>query len=225
MSITDLVATYLSLELTLAQLLIDEVDENMWVQIVANGTRLLIMMEVPEMLRQASNMKTECERQQKAEQLKGLLIEEIVKEQNMPCPVERWAESKIMSPSAYLVAAVYFFLYNTVDQMKTVANQTVADRFKVSRSNLHRITSGRKYSGGSVQATRKFKSLQELEEHGEAMVKISKVKTKTKVKKTVTVTKTTPKLIDLPFLDDPPASGTRRSRKKKEAEDSKPMVH
>ena len=55
----------------LVQLLIDKVDENSWLQIVANGTRPLIMMEVPEMLRQASSMKTECERQQKVELLKG----------------------------------------------------------------------------------------------------------------------------------------------------------
>ena len=42
------------------------------------------MMEVPEMLQQASSMKTECERQQKVELLKSLPIEEIVKEQSMP---------------------------------------------------------------------------------------------------------------------------------------------
>ena len=72
---------------------------------------------------------------------------------------------------------------------------------------------------------RKCKSLQELEEHGETMVKISKVKAKVKAKKTVTVMKTTPKLIDLPFLDDPLAGGTRWSRKKNVEEDSKPMVH
>ena len=100
------------------------------------------MMEVPEMLHQASSMKTERERQQRLEQLKGLPIEEIVKEQNMPHLVPRWAESKIMSPSLYLVAAVYFFLYNTVDQTKSVSNQAVVDQFKVSKSNLHRITSG-----------------------------------------------------------------------------------
>ena len=54
----------------LAQLLIDEVDENTWVQIMVNSTRPLIMMEVPKMLRQASNMKTEREKQQRMEQLK-----------------------------------------------------------------------------------------------------------------------------------------------------------
>ena len=65
-------------------------------------------------------MKSERERQQKAEQMWGLPIEDIIKEQNMPRPVECWAESKIMSPSAYLEAAVYYFLFNTVDQKKQV---------------------------------------------------------------------------------------------------------
>ena len=57
------------------------------------------------------------------------------------------------------------------------------------------------------------------------MVKISKVKSKVKAKKTVMVMKTTPKLIDLPFLDEPPAGGTQWSCKKKADDDSKPMVH
>ena len=138
-------------------------------------------------------MKWECECQQKAKQMWGLPIEEIIKEQNMPRPVEQWVESKIMSPSAYLVATVYHFPFNTVDQKKTVANQVVADQFKVLKSN--RIISGRKYAGGSIMTGRKLKSVQELEEHGEAMVKIAKVKPKPKVKKMVTVTKTMPKLV------------------------------
>ena len=126
----------------IAQSLIDEIDENSWLQIVSNGTRPLVMLQVPEMLQQAATMKSECERQQKAEQMRGLPIEDIIKEQNMPRPVERWAESKIMSPSAYLAVAVYYFLFNTIDQKKTIANQAVSDKFKVSRSNMHRITSG-----------------------------------------------------------------------------------
>ena len=209
----------------MAQLLIDEVDENTWLQIVANGTRPLIMMQVPDMLRQASSMKTERERQQRLEQLKGMPIEEIVRDQNMPCPRPRWKESKIMLPSAYLAAAVYFFLYNTVDQSKSVTNQAVADLFGVSRSNLHRVTSRRKYSGGSTQAARKSRTLQEVEEHGEEMVKVSTVKTKGKEQKKVTVTKVQPKLSDLPFLDEPPAGRTRRSLRKKGKDDDKPMEH
>ena len=42
---------------------------------------------------------------------------------------------------------------------------------------------------------RKLKSVQELEEHGEQMVKIAKVKPKPKLKKKVVVMKKTPKLI------------------------------
>ena len=95
----------------------------------------------------------------------------------------------------------------------------------VSRSNLHRVTSGRKYSGGSTQAARKSRTLQEVEEHGEEMVKISKVKTEKKAQKKVTVTKVQPKLLDLPFLDEPPAGRTRQSLRKKEKDDDKPMEH
>ena len=41
----------------IAQLLIDEVDENSYIQLLKNGTRPLIMLEVPEMLIQAAQMK------------------------------------------------------------------------------------------------------------------------------------------------------------------------
>ena len=78
---------------------------------------------------------TEHERHEKAEQLCGLPIKDIIKEQNMPRLVERWVESKVMSPSAYLAAAVYYFLFGMVDQKKAVVNQTVVDLFKVSKSN------------------------------------------------------------------------------------------
>ena len=156
----------------IAQSLIDEIDENSWLQIVSNGTRPLVMLQVLEMLQQAATMKSECEHQQRTEQMWGLPIEDILKKQNMPRPMERWAESKIMSPSAYLAVAVYYFLFNTVDQKKTIANQVVADQFKVSKSNLHRITSGRKYARGSIMTGRKLKSVQELEEHGEPIVRL-----------------------------------------------------
>ena len=181
------------------------------------------MQQVPEMLTQAAEMKSDREQQQRLENLKGQLIEEVINEQNMSRPVLRWAESKILSPSLYLATGVYFFLYNTVDQKKTVPNQAVADMFGVSRSNLHRITSGWKYSGGSTTMGRKAKSLQELEEHGEPMVK---VKGKMKQKEAVTKTSRKPKLIDLPFLDEKLAQGTRSSHKRKGFDDdAKPMEH
>ena len=119
------------------------------------------------MMQQAAMMKSDRERHEKVEQLRGLPIEDIIREQNMLRPVEHWVESKIMSLSAYLAAAVYYFLYGVVDQKKAVANQIVAELFKVSKSNLHRITSGRKYAGGSITTGWKLKSIQELEEHGE----------------------------------------------------------
>ena len=53
----------------IAQELVDEVDENSWLQIVSNGTRPLVMLQVLEMMQQAAMMKTDCERSEKAEQL------------------------------------------------------------------------------------------------------------------------------------------------------------
>ena len=212
----------------IAQELVDEVDENLWLQIVSNGTRPLVMLQVPEMMQQAAMMKSDRKRHEKAEQLRGLPIEDIIKEQNMPRPVECWVESKIMSPSAYLAAAVYYFLYSVVDQKKAVGNQAVADLFKNSKSNLHLITSGRKYAGGSIMTSRKLKSVQELEEHGEQMLKIAKVKPKPKSKNKVVMTKTTPKLILLPFLEEPTEDPRRPRRKKgkdKKDDDEEPMVH
>ena len=140
----------------IAQELVDEVDENSWLQIVLNKTRPLVMLQVPEMIQQVASMKSERECREKAQQLWGSPIEDIIKEQNMPRPVEHWIESKIMSPLAYLAAAVYYFLYGVVDQKKAVANQMVADLFKISKSNLHRITSGRKYAGGSITTGQKL---------------------------------------------------------------------
>ena len=216
----------------IVQELVDEVDENSWLQIVSNGTRPLDMLQVPEMMQQAAMMKSDCEHHEKVEQLRGLPIEEIIKEQNMPRPVEHWVDSKIMSPSAYLAAAVFYFLYSVVDQKKAVANQMVAELFQISKSNLHWITSGRKYAGGSVMTGQKLKSIQELEEHGERMVTISKVKMKSKLKsqKKVTMTKTIPKVILLPFLEEQAGeSQVRRSwrikAKDKKDDDEEPMVH
>ena len=67
-----------------------------------------------------------------------------------------------------------------------------------------------------------------MEEHGEQMVKIAKVKPKPKSKKKVVVTKITPKVILLPFLEEP-TGDPRRSRRKKDKDkkddDKEPMVH
>ena len=62
------------------------------------------------------------------------------------------------------------------------------------------------------------------------MVKIAKVKPKLKPKsqKMVTLTKTTPKVIPLPFLEEPTGEPRRSQRKKdkdKKDDDEEPMVH
>ena len=53
----------------ITQELVDEVDENSWLQIVSNRTRPLVMLQVPEMIQQAASMKSDRERREKAEQL------------------------------------------------------------------------------------------------------------------------------------------------------------
>ena len=63
----------------IAQELVDEVDENSWLQIVSNGTRPLVTLQVPEMMQQVAMMKSDHERCEKVEQLQGLPIEEIIK--------------------------------------------------------------------------------------------------------------------------------------------------
>ena len=60
------------------------------------------------------------------------------------------------------------------------------------------------------------------------MVKIAKVKPKPKSKKKVVVTKVTPKVMLLPFLEEPTEDPRRSRRKKdkdKEDDDEEPMVH
>ena len=53
----------------IAQELVDEIDENSWLQIVSNGTRPLVMLQVPEMMQQVAKMRSDRERHEKAEQL------------------------------------------------------------------------------------------------------------------------------------------------------------
>ena len=53
----------------IAQELVDEIDENSWLQIVSNGTRPLVMLQVPEMMQQVAKMRSDCECREKAEQL------------------------------------------------------------------------------------------------------------------------------------------------------------
>ena len=223
---------------SILRILADELDEQTYVALLNAGTRPLIMMEMPQMTLQVLEMKFEREQQEKAENIRNQPIGEIIKEQNVPIPVERWSSSSIMLPTQYLVAMVYYFMYAETSPEVKVTNKGVAALFKVSPSNLHKLVSGKKYHGGSHGDSRKVSSLKEIEDHSEPMVQVIKKKTvksmtsgsgtsksggkggKPKSSGKVTVTKTTPKIIPLPFLDDEtPAAGTRGAHKKKKEGD------
>ena len=119
---------------------------------------------------------------------------------------------------------VFYFVYAEANLKLNVTNKGVAEMFKLSPSNLHKLLSGKKYQGGSTGAARKASSLNT--EHGEPMVQCIRKKTtkrggesstksggragKAKSSSKVTVTKTKLHLIPLPFLDDKTrAAGTR----------------
>ena len=137
------------------------------------------MMEVPQMASQVTAMKVENEREEKAENLCKTPIEDIIREQNMPTPVERWVQSSILLPTQYLTTMVYYFVYVEANPKQNVTNKGVADLFKLSPRNLHCLVSGKKYFRGSHGAGKKASMLKELEEHGEKMVKCIKCIKKT----------------------------------------------
>ena len=129
------------------------------------------------MTSQVLEMKFQRERQEKAENIRNQPIGEIIKEQNVPVPVERWSSWSIMQPAQYLVAMVYYFMYAETSPDVNVTNKGVAALLKVSPSNLHKLVSGKKYHGGSHGDSRKASLLKEIEEHGEPMVQVIKKKT------------------------------------------------
>ena len=188
------------------------------------------------MASQATEMRLQREREEKAESLRNQRIEEVIESQNVPVPVLWWSESSIMLPTQYLVAMVYYFVAAETDSTRTVTNKGVATMFKLSPSNLHKLVNRKKYAGGSKGEGKKASSLKELEERSEPMVQVIKKKTvssaagssksrgragKAKSTEKVKVTKAQPKIIPLPFLDDEtPASGTRGSRKKQKGDDT-----
>ena len=221
---------------SILRLLADEVDEGTYTALINVGTRPLIMVHVPQMAKQATAMKLEQEHEERVEDMRNTLIEEIIREQNVPVPVDRWVNSSIMIQTQYLSAC--YFVYAEGNPKLNMTNKGVAEMFKLSPSNLHKLVSGKKYQGGSMGSARKASSLKKLEEHGKPMVQCTRKKTikkgggssmsiksggragKAKSSKTVTVTKTTPHLIPLPFLDDKtPAAGTRGAHKKKTEEE------
>ena len=202
-------------------------------KLVEAGTRPIITMEMPKAKQMIEKQKEMEGRARSREDMKNMKIEDIVIEQNLPTPLDKWKDSKVLLPTRYLAAAVHYFVYSQVDQANPMTNKLVAAKFKLSPSNLHRILTGRRYSGGSTKVA--------SEEHGERFVKVAKTTETAKGKgrgkssvaasaskgsdkragTKVTVAKVTPKLIDLPFLEDTPAEGTRGAKKRKQDDDPK----
>ena len=87
---------------------------------------------------------------------------------NLPTPLERWKDSKVLLPTRYLAAAVHYFIYSQADQKSPMTNKFVAEKFSLSSSNLHRIITGRRYAGGHEGAKAA------PDDHGEKYVKIAK---------------------------------------------------
>ena len=221
---------------SILKLLADEVDKTTYTALIMAGTRPLIMVEVPQMASQVTEMRLQREREEKAESLHNQPIEEVIESQNVLVPVLRWSESSIMLPTQYLAAMVYYFVAAEADSTRTVTNKGVATMFKLSPSNLHKLVSGKKYAGGSKGEGKKASSLKEMEERSELMVKVIRKKMvssaavssksggkadKAKSSEKVKVTNAPPKIIPLPFFyDETPASGTRGSRKKQKGDDT-----
>ena len=135
---------------------------------------------MPQMPKQAMAMKLEKEREEWAKDLRNTPIEEIIKEQNAPVPVDRWVDSSIMILTQYLAAMVFYFVYTEANPKVNVTNKCVAEMFKLLPSNLHKLVSGKMYHGGSMGTARKVSTLKDLEEHREPMVQcIRKKMTKT----------------------------------------------
>ena len=218
------------------KILADEVDEKTYTALIKAGTRPLIMVEVPQMASQVTEMRLQRERKEKAESLRNQPIEEVIASQNVLVPVLQWSESSIMLPTQYLAAMVYYFVAAEADSTHTVTNKGVAAMFKLAPSNLHKLVSRKQYAGGSKGEGRKGSSLKKLEERSEKMVKVIRKKTvssaagssksggtvgKVKSSEKVKVTKAPPKIILLQFLDDEtPAAGTRGARKKQKGDET-----
>ena len=119
------------------------------------------------MASQATEMRLQRDREEKAESLCNQPIEEVIEIQNVPVPVLRWSDSSIMLPTQYLAAMVYYFVAAEADSTHTVTNKGVATMFKLSLGNLHKLVSGKKYAGGSKGEEKKASFLRELEERSE----------------------------------------------------------
>ena len=182
--------------------LVDVLDREEFNTIAWVGTRLIVAVEFPEVKKLLEDKKEEVRKAEIHDELKGMDIKEIVAIQNLPTPLARWKESKILLPTRYLAAVTHFFVYSQAVQEAPVMNKFVAKKFNVSLSTLHRITSGRRYAGGHETAKA------QVGEHGEVTVKV--VKKKEKGKSAVTKV---PTEVQGEVDKSTPAQGLRKCRR------------
>ena len=182
--------------------LVEVLDREEFNTIARAGTRPLVAIEFPEVKKLIENKKEEVRKAEIREELKAMDIKEIVAIQNLPTPLERWKDSKVLLPTRYLAAATHYFVYSQAVQEAPMTNKLVAKKFDVSLSTLHRITSGRRYAGG--HETTKA----QMGEHGEVTVKVVKKKEKGKIAVTK-VPATTQGDVD----ESTPSQGVRKRRR------------
>ena len=119
-----------------------EPDE--YYKVVEAGTHPIITMEITKAKQMVAQQKEAEERVRSRDEMQNMGIEDIIIEQNLPTPLERWKDSKVLLPTRYSAAAVHYFVYSQVDQKNPMTNKFVSDKFKLSSSNLHRIIMGRR---------------------------------------------------------------------------------
>ena len=102
-----------------------EPDE--YYKIVEAGTRPIIAMEIPKVKHMVEAQKEMEERARSRDEIRNTKIEEIIIEPNLPTPLERWKDSKVLLPTRYLAAAVHYFIYSQADQKNLMTNRFVAD--------------------------------------------------------------------------------------------------
>ena len=188
--------------------LVTVLDKEEFNVIARAGTRPLVAIEFPEIKELIKEKKEEVRKAELKEELKQMDIKLIVALQNLPTPLERWKDSKVMLPTRYLAAATHYFIYSQAVQEAPMTNKLVAKKFDVSLSTLHRITSGRRYAGGH-ETTRA-----QTGEHGEVTVKVVKKKEKGKIAVTK-VPVTTQGEVD----ESTPAQGLRKRRRSSEKDE------
>ena len=117
-------------------------------RLVEAGTRPIIAMEIPKAMQMVAQHKEQQEQVRSCDEMKNMKIEDIIIEQNLPTPLARWKDSKVLLPMRYLAAAVHYFVYSQADQQTPMTNKFVSEKFKLNPSNLHQIITGRCYAGG-----------------------------------------------------------------------------